>query len=87
MKIKEIATEINRALTRWERDPALNPADPTYHTKPYCMARAFASSNRVFVVYVGYQGSCSLTKAQALAYLEWIRAGNVGSHYDMEVTA
>lgn len=42
---------------------------------------ASASGRYVYVQYISYQVSTALSKADALVYLEWLDAGNVGRHY------
>lgn len=81
-KLSEIAEGITAHLKRFEKDPKINAMDPKYKTVPYYIAYATSSGPRVFVTYINYQGNTSLTKAQALAYLGWLNAGNVGRHYE-----
>lgn len=85
--ITEVASRIQAHLTRFENDKVINAAARTPHApvtsdalKPYYMARAWAAGPRVRVLYVNYQGSVTLTKAQAVAYLSWLDKGNVGRH-------
>lgn len=35
-----------------------------------------------FLVDVSYQGHSSITKSEALEFLEWLRAGNEGGYLD-----
>lgn len=88
MKLTEIAARINAHLERFEANPTINPVREhnRLRTKDYHMAGAAASGSRLFVTFISYQGSNSLTKARALAYLEWLDAGNVGTIYEMERT-
>ena len=81
MKLKEIAEKISAHLARFERDAMINKPCPTLKKRPYYFARAFASGNRVGVVYVNYQHHSYLTKADAIAYLDWLDAGNIGDHW------
>lgn len=86
----EIATCIRVRLRYFENDPQINP--PRYFTdgpykgescgKAYYKAGAWASGRFVYVSYVNYQGYAHLTKAEAVRYLEWLDAGNVGRHYE-----
>ena len=83
MKLAEIANRIHAHLRRFEADPKINVSEsgkPTGARKYFC-TNAYSAGGRVFVIYVTYQGRNSLTKAQALAYLAWLDAGNVGKHY------
>ena len=84
IKLAEIASRISAHLKRFESDPVINARFTDERRKglhPYYMASSSSSGNRVWVQYVGYQGSRGLTKAEALVYLEWLDAGNVGQHY------
>ena len=83
-KLKEIAWRIDAHLKRMAADPVFNAANPTYGTRPLWWPSAFASGSRVFVRYVSYHGDWSLRKAEALAYLDWLDAGNTGTHYGIE---
>jgi hypothetical protein len=89
MKLDEIAKRINAHLKRFESDPVIN-ADKVHtnlrgqesRLKPYYCAGAAASGRYVFVMYVAYQGEIHLTKDEALRYLAWLDAGNVGKHWE-----
>lgn len=81
MKLDEIAKRINAHLKRFESDPKIN-TKTTGNLRRYFVAGAVASGTRIFVTYITYQGHSSLSKADALAYLAWLDAGNVGRHYD-----
>ena len=76
MKLKEIAAEINEYLKKFESD-----SEPTFATL-YYNSFAVSAGRYVQIIYVSYQGHSSLTKQEALEYLEWLREGNVGRHYD-----
>jgi hypothetical protein len=85
LKMKEIADRINSHLKRFEADPEINKTDPRYQTRPYYYAgAAYVGGARISVGYVSYQGRHSLTKAEALAYLEWLDDGNVGKHFKQQ---
>lgn len=84
MKLTEIAARINAHLRRFEKDPTINKLDPKYRTRPYWSAGAWRAGSRVAVIYVSYQGSRTLTKAEALRYLEALDSGFVGRHYELE---
>lgn len=82
MKLKEIAAKIGAHLKRFEADPKINRRDATYGTTPYYNAGAFYSRGAfISVRYVSYQHTSHLRKNDALAYLEWLDAGNVGRHH------
>ena len=96
MKLKEIAARIDAHLKRIERDLRLNPSqkydrergwvdDPSGDgLRRYFNAWAMRTGNRISVVYVSYQGASTLTKAEALRYLEWLDAGNIGKHFSVK---
>ena len=81
MKLNEITKRINKYLERLEADPAINAIKSSGH-HPYYNANAHCSGSRIFVAYVNYNGYFSLTKEIAIKYLEWLDAGNAGTHYD-----
>lgn len=84
-KLKEIAARIAEHLKRFEADKAINVfADietRRLKTSPYYMASAGVAGPYVWVRYVSYQTGTNLTKDEALKYLTWLDAGNVGKHY------
>lgn len=86
MKLAEIAERINAHLKRFEKDPKTNPLDPKYKTRPFYVASASApkGARTVAVLYVCYQGASKLDREDALAYLAWLDAGNVGRHYEQQ---
>jgi len=61
-------------LKRMEADPKINNPTWLYSTG------AHAAGSKVNVAYIRYQGSSHISKADALAYLEWLDGGNVGDH-------
>lgn len=81
MTLTEIAEQIHNHLKRFESSSKHNPVDKTYHTRPFFHSHAYRAGRFVSVQYVSYQGSSSLTKKQAIDYLYWLDAGNVGTHY------
>lgn len=94
MKLDEIATRITTHLSRIEADVILNPprrfdrdlgrwVEGDGGTRRLWLARAQRAGSRVRVSYVSYQSAANLTRAEALAYLAWLDAGNVGTHYEM----
>lgn len=90
MKLDEIAKRISTHLKRFEADKdginatrvQTNYRGQESRLPPYFLAGAGASGRYVYVTYVNYQGESHLTKAQALRYLAWLDAGNVGKHWD-----
>jgi hypothetical protein len=79
MKNADIAARILSHLKRFESDPVINVRQR--NLLPYWNSSASESGRYVYVQYIGYQGQSHLTKAQALVYLAWLDAGNVGRHY------
>lgn len=85
LKLAEIATRIQVHLVRFETDPKINHYDDNRSIRglrPYYHANSFSSGNRIGVVYIIYQGTTYLTKAQAAAYLAALDAGFVGRHFN-----
>lgn len=83
LTIAQIAARIDAHFKRIEADPKLNPWNDgkANGTKPFYIARSHASGARIGVVYVSYQGTSYMKKVDALKYLEWLDAGNVGKHW------
>jgi hypothetical protein len=87
MSVKELASEIKAILNRLEADTEWNKftwtdmSGETRNQTHFHGATAWASSGRVGVRYVSYQGEGFLERGQAEDYLTWLRAGNKGSHY------
>lgn len=82
MKLDEIAKRISQHLRRFERDPKINTVDARSGLKSYYFAGAGRAGPRLSISYVNYQGSTTITKEDALEYLAWLDAGNVGRHYE-----
>ncbi len=83
LKLAEIAKRISVHLKRFEADSEINKVGQGRRLKPYYFANTYVGGSRVCVRYVSFQGTSTLTKAEALRYLAWLDAGNVGSHYMM----
>lgn len=82
LKMKEVAERINAHLKRFESDPEINKRG-IHGLSPYYGACAFYYRGaRLGVRYVSYQGGTSLTKADAVKYLEMLDGGYVGRHYE-----
>jgi hypothetical protein len=75
----EIALRIRAHLKRFASDPAISKGEDGRTL--YWNAGATASGRWIYVQYIAYQGSRNLSKNDALKYLEWLDAGNVGRHY------
>jgi hypothetical protein len=82
-KLSEVADAIWAYLRRFEKDPIINAARPDFGgTTPYYNAFAQAGGRFVYVTYITYQGSRHLTRDEAVRYLAWLDAGNVGHHHE-----
>ena len=85
MRLKEIAERINAHLKRFEADKEINKRDNRrgMNLQRFWDAGCWwiPGSTRINVIYVSYQGSTTISKGEALTYLEWLDAGNVGQHY------
>jgi hypothetical protein len=81
VKAAEVALAINAHLQRFEKDPDINVQnDRGLH--PYFHAGSvWRGGPYISVRYVSYQGSSKLRKKDAVAYLGWLDAGNVGKHW------
>lgn len=84
LTLTEIAARIHAHLKRFEADPKINVRDE-HQTQPYYYAGASRAGNRVAISYVSYQHTWKITRGEALAYLEWLDAGNVGKHFAMQM--
>lgn len=84
LKLKDIAKEIDGFLKKFEADPKINiDRSPTGNgLHDYYNAGASAGGRFVYIYYVSYQYRSNLTKEEAIEYLEWLKAGNVGKHYE-----
>jgi hypothetical protein len=88
--LTEIAKRIDGHLRRMACDPEFNK-ERFWHSlktgrqesmgRPLYGASARRAGNRVSVTYVAYQGSHNMPRADALAYLAWLEAGNRGTHF------
>lgn len=77
-KLEEIANRIHSHLLRFAADPAISHKN---NLTRFWLPVAWHSGRYVGVCYVKYQSSNFLTKPQALGYLKWLDAGNVGRHF------
>jgi hypothetical protein len=68
---REIAARIDAHLKRFEADAS-----------PYDLAYTTMTANAIYISYDS--GVERLDKSEALAYLAWLDAGNVGKHWEMK---
>ena len=68
MKLKEIASKIDKYLKLFEAENQ----DKTFATM-YYNAFAVDAGRFIQIIYVSYQGHSSLTKQEALEYLNWLQ--------------
>lgn len=83
MKLDEIARKITGYLKKFENDPGINITSK-YGTTRYYQSCAFKCGRFVAIRYVSYHPHSPLSKTDALAYLAWLEAGNVGKHWDIK---
>lgn len=94
---REIAARITKHLQRFEKDPAINVRkifnketrqwEPTVKHgeglgQYYWANASHEHGQKVGILYISYQGRTKLSKEDALKYLAWLDAGNVGKHQD-----
>lgn len=78
----EIAAKVRQHLARFEADPEINrPRGENMKLPPYYKANCWSSGRYVGVRYVSFQGDFHLSKADAIVYLAWLDAGNIGRHW------
>lgn len=82
-KLAEIAERILAHLKRIEKDLKLNPRRRPGGLLDYYNVNCFPAGARIEIVYVSYQGWSYISKVEALAYLAWLDAGNVGKHWEV----
>lgn len=87
MNLDEIAQRISVHLRRFEVDDKINARHSKYKTTPYYKASAFKYGRYVKIRYILYQSGSSISKDDAIKYLEWLDAGGVGKHFSMDNTA
>lgn len=89
-KLADIAARINAHLKRFEADKdGVNKDDrgDGMGHRPFYHSGSGAAGRYVWVRYVSYQGGAHLAREEALTYLDWLDAGNVGTHYAMRRAA
>jgi hypothetical protein len=84
MKLGDIARRIGRHLQRLEKDKAWNrydgdglSAEP--RRKLYRPSARRGQRSAIVIVNISYQGGVSHPRADAVAYLVWLEAGNKGT--------
>lgn len=83
LPLHQIAAEINQHLQRMERDPHINRRAGDRQPSGWLWnSNAHQSGNRCFIRYISYQYTASLTKSEAEQYLEGLRNGFQGRHYE-----
>lgn len=81
IKMKDLAREIDGFLKLFElketeRGQTVN--------RLFVMPSAhYAVGAFMHVRYIDYDCKYNLTRVQALTYLDWLRRGNIGRHWDM----
>jgi hypothetical protein len=80
-KNRDIAAEIDVYLKKFEASKKINRPRKGNSISPYYNAGCWDGGRYVNVKYVEFQGTSCLSKAEALKYLEWLKAGNIGRHY------
>ena len=82
--LTEIAQRISAHLKRFEADEQINRHSDERVSqrglRPYFNAGASRSGRYVRVTYITYQLGLNLPREDALVYLQWLDAGNVGKH-------
>jgi len=82
MTLAEIAHELCERLRLLDNDPEKNPAN-RHGGKQYFSMPVVSRRGRVLKVrYVSYHTPYTLTPSDAAAYLQWLRQGNVGWHFN-----
>lgn len=85
LTLTEIAERINKHLNRFEEDvDGVNKWDDNVGVLLYYLTSAHAVTRGVRIAYVRYKGTYLLKKKEALGYLNWLDAGNVGRHYEQQ---
>jgi hypothetical protein len=87
LKLADIAKRIDAHLKRFERDRSINEIDPVSKCSRFYYAGARASGSRVCITYITYQGISCIKKVEAICYLKWLDAGNVGRHWEARLAS
>ena len=82
MTLSEIAKRIDAHLQRIESNPDLNLESK--YGKLFHNAQAWRAGRFCQISYKSYWSPQSISKELARAYLDWLDAGNSGSHQQFE---
>ena len=84
LTMREIGERIDKHLKRFQADPRINIDRSSTKTGLYDYYNAGAAGHGrfVYIRYIAYQGNSNLSKTDALKYLAWLDAGNVGRHFE-----
>lgn len=93
LKLTEIADRIHAHLQRFANDKKVNSFTPEQVAlcpslkglRPYYNPNAVRSGRYVWITYISYQGGVSLTKGEALRYLEALDNGFIGRHSSLKI--
>ena len=87
LRAAQLAELIDAHLKRFEKDPVLNKYEAKHpasgqELRPYWNAGCWASGRHIRVMYISYQGSSVIPRADAAIYLAMLDAGYVGRHFE-----
>jgi hypothetical protein len=84
--LTELAARIDAHLKRLEADATVNRYGDERDTRglrPFYSAGAYPGGRFVMVAYVSYQGASSLTRDEAIRYLEYLADGGTARHWSV----
>lgn len=84
IKLAELAKRIGVHLQKFAELERHKPATAGAQLGKYYNPTCWAAGSRLGIRYVSYQTNSYLSKADAIAYLDWLDAGNCGKHYRVE---
>ena len=84
--LKDIGEAISAHLKRFEADKVINAPRVSHRgMTPFYNAGTCVTGGWLAIVYISYQGRCrSMRRPAAEAYLAWLDAGNVGTHFKQQ---
>lgn len=82
LTLTEIGKRIRYHLKNLEDDREWNARDPKYGTVHLWNSNAYRAGRYVNVTYISYQGTTSLPRDKAEAYLEGLDGGFKGRHFE-----
>jgi len=82
LTLTKIADRIDGYLHKLEKVPHLFPHHPDTVPHPLDEPYAVRRGNRIQVRYLSECRPWDLTREEAECYLRWLRAGNVGKHWN-----